>query len=239
MNLINSRKYKRIVVKISGEYLGENDNNIINIKKVENIVAGLKKASLSGLQIALIIGGGNILRGIDHNYGIKRVTADYMGMIGTIFNSLALRDILEKNGLPTKLYSCINIDNICPKYEYINVMDDFNKGKIIIFAGGTGHPYFSTDTAASIKAAEINADIVFKATNVNGVYDKNPTKNKFAKMYDSINYMDVIKNKLEVIDLTSVLICMNNKIPIHIFNINKIFMLDKIAMSLSIGTLIK
>jgi len=239
MNLINSRKYKRIVVKISGEYLGENDNNIINIKKVENIVAGLKKASSAGLQIALIIGGGNILRGINHNYGIKRVTADYMGMIATIFNSLALRDILEKNGLPAKLYSCINIDNICPKYEYTNVINDFNNGKIIIFAGGTGHPYFSTDTAASIKAAEINADIVFKATNVDGVYDKNPARNKNATMYDSINYMDVIKNKLEVIDLTSVLICMNNNIPIHIFNINKIFMLDKIAMSLSIGTLIK
>lgn len=239
MNLINSRKYKRIVIKISGEYLGENDNNIINIKKVENIVTGLKKASLAGMQIAIIIGGGNILRGINHTHGIRRVTADYMGMIGTIFNSLALRDILEKNGLATKLYSCINIDNICPKYEYYNVMDDFNNGKIIIFAGGTGHPYFSTDTAASIKAAEINADIVFKATNVDGVYDKNPKKNKSAKMYNYISYIDVIKNKLEVIDLTSVLICMNNKIPIHIFNINKICMLEEISNSLSIGTLIK
>lgn len=231
--------YKRILLKLSGEALAGNQGTGINTTVIQQIAQDIKVAHETGVEIGLVIGGGNIFRGIAASaQGMDRASSDYMGMLATCINSLALQDALEKANVPTRVQSAIEMNEIAEPYIRRRAVRHLEKGRIVIFAAGTGNPYFTTDTAAALRAMEINAEILMKATKVDGIYDKDPTKYPDAKRYDKISYIDVLKQGLQVMDSTAISLCMDNKLPIMTFDLAKQGNILKAVQGDSIGTVV-
>jgi len=229
--------YKRVILKISGEALAGEDKTGINQKVIEAVVRQLKEVSQAGIKIGIVVGGGNFWRG-RQGAEMDRTTADHMGMLATIINALALQDACERAGLQTRVQTAITIPAVAEPYIFRKAMRHFEKGRIVIFACGTGNPYFSTDTGAALRAAETGADALLMAKNTDGVYDKDPNKFPNAKKFDKISYLDVIKNGLALMDATSVTLCMEHNIPIIAFALSTPNGIVKAAKGESIGTVI-
>jgi len=229
--------YKRILLKLSGEaLLGKQSAGVDPV--VANYIADeIKSLSKIGVQLGIVIGGGNIFRGIEaSSKGMDRTTADYMGMLATVINSLALQSALEERGLPTRVQSSIEMREIAEPFIQRRAIRHLEKGRIVIFAGGTGNPYFSTDTAAALRAVEIRADVIMKATKVDGVYNADPVKDKKAVMFNKISYIDVLTKNLKVMDATAISLCRDNLLPIIVFNMQKKGNILKAICGHKIGT---
>lgn len=233
--------YKRVILKLSGEALRGQGNYGINPLTVNGIATEIKEVYEMGLDIGIVVGAGNLWRGkIGEELGMDRTQADYMGMLGTVMNSLALQDALESIDVPTRVMSLLPVQQVCEPYIRRRALRHFEKGRVLIFAGGTGSPYFSTDTAAALRAAELNADIVLMAKNgVQGVYDKDPNKHQDAKMFKQLSQEEVLQKKLAIMDQTAASMCMENKIDILVFNMNEKGNIKKAVTKESIGTLVK
>ena len=216
--MTEEKPYKRILLKLSGEAL-KGEENSISPEIVHRMAENIKEITDSGIEVALVIGGGNIFRGLSASRkGMDRTTADYMGMMATCINALALQDGLESLGIQTRVQSAITMQQIAEPYIRRKAVRHLEKGRVVIFAAGTGSPYFSTDTTAALRANEINADVVLKATNVDGIYDKDPAKHDDAVKFSEITYLDALQRQLKVMDSTAFSLCMDNKIPIIVFN---------------------
>jgi len=230
-------KYKRILLKLSGESLMGKKGHGIDPEVLEFFSAEIRKVHDIGVQIGIVIGGGNIYRGLNAGeQGIDRVTGDQMGMLATVINSLALQNACEHRGMFTRLMSAIHMEEIAEPYIRRRAIRHLEKNRLVIFGAGTGHPYFSTDTAASLRAVEIEAQAIFKGTRVDGVFDSDPEQNPSAFKFDQINYLDVLKKRLQVMDLTAISLCQENDLPIVVFNMNKPDNLLKVVMGENIGT---
>ena len=214
--------YKRVLLKLGGESLVAEEGDFgLDEKALKNITEEIRAAKDLGVEIAIVIGGGNILRGASlSSIGIERTTGDYMGMLATVINALALQAALEQAGIATRVQTAIEIQAVAEAYVRRRAVRHLEKGRVVIFAGGTGNPYFTTDTAAVLRAIEMKADIIIKGTKVDGVYDSDPIKNLNAKKYDTLSYKEVIDNELRVMDLTAITLCKENKLPIGILDIN-------------------
>ena len=233
------QKYKRILLKLSGEALMGEQSYGIDINRVQQYAEEIRDIHQKGLEVAIVIGGGNIYRGLSaEKAGMDRVQADYMGMLATVINSMALQDALEKIGLKTRLLTAIKMEQICEPFIRRRAVRHLEKGRIVIFGAGTGNPYFTTDTAASLRAIEINADAVLKGTRVDGVYTADPEIDADAKKYDKIGFSEVYAKGLNVMDMTAFTLCQENNLPIIIFDMNKPGNLKKLAEGESIGTLV-
>ena len=220
--MVSKIKYKRILLKLSGEALLGNKSHGIDEKIIIFLADEIKKVYKKKIQISLVIGGGNIFRGTDAvSVGIERTTADYMGMLGTVINALAIQNALEKISIPTRVLSSIPIPAVCESYIRRRAINYLEKNIVIIFAAGTGNPYFTTDTAAALRASEISADVIFKATKVDGVYTDDPKKNKKAKKYNTIKYADILSKNLKIMDGSAIALARDNNIPIIVFSISK------------------
>ena len=220
--MVSKIKYKRILLKLSGEVLLGNKSHGIDEKIVIFLADEIKKVYKKKIQIGLVIGGGNIFRGTDAaSVGIERTTADYMGMLGTVINALAIQNALEKISIPTRVLSSIPIPAVCESYIRRRAINHLEKNIVIIFAAGTGNPYFTTDTAAALRASEISANVIFKATKVDGVYTDDPKKNKKAKKYNTIKYADILAKNLKIMDGSAIALARDNNIPIIVFSISK------------------
>ena len=229
--------YKRILLKISGESFAGHKEGIVDPEAIAFVSGEIKSAKDLGVEMAVVVGGGNIIRGQISDLGvIDRVSADYMGMLATIINSLALQDNLESLGLSTRVMSAIHIDTLTEPYIKREALKHLKKGRVIVLAGGTGNPYFTTDTAAALRATEIGADVVMKGTKVDGVYDDDPMKNPAANMFNCLSYMEVLNRRLKVMDLTAISLCMENKLPIIVFNLLKEGNLRRLLRGEKIGT---
>jgi len=231
--------FKRIMLKLSGEALLGDVGYGIDPKIMLIMAKQIKEVHDLGIEIAVVIGGGNIFRGLAASAeGMDRASADYMGMLATVMNAIALQDALEKQGLQTRVQSAIAVQELCEPYVRRRATRHLEKGRVVIFAAGTGNPYFTTDTAAALRAVEMHADILLKATRVDGVYDKDPLKHKDAVRYDELAHMDLIKSKLNVMDATAVTLCEENKLPICVFSLFEHGNLAKIVNGERVGTLI-
>ena len=230
-------KYKRILLKLSGEVLAGAKENGIDFEKTLEFAKEIKEGVDLGAEIAIVVGGGNFWRGKSNEY-MDRATSDYIGMMGTVMNALALGDAFKQIGVPVRVQTGVEMRQIAEFYIKDRAIRHLEKGRVVIFGCGTGSPFFSTDTAAALRAAEINADIIFKATNVDGVYTDDPKKDKNATKFDEITYIDVLNQKLNVMDSTATSLCMDNKIPIYVFDVNKKGNLVKAAKGEKIGTLV-
>src|ERR1700751_5670302 len=214
--------YSKIVLKLSGESLQGPEGSAIDAETVARVAAELKEINKIGVQIAIMVGGGNIFRGTrQKSLAIDRATADYMGMLATVINGLALQDALEKQGAHTRVLSAIDMRQVAEPFIRRRATRHLEKGRIVIFAAGTGNPYFSTDTAAALRAMEIKAEVILKATRVDGIYDADPEKVQGAKLFAEITYRDVLHQDLKVMDSTAISLCMDNGMPIVIFNMHK------------------
>ena len=232
-------KYKRILLKLSGEALLGEKSFGIDQKVLEYIAKELKGISKLGVEVAIVIGGGNIFRGFEASAeGMERTTADYMGMLATALNALALQNALETNGMPTRVQSAIEMQELAEPYIRRKAMRHLEKGRFVIFAAGTGNPYFTTDTAAALRAAEIGADVLMKATKVDGVYSSDPMKDPTAKKFKEISYLDVLRKGLKVMDSTAASLCMDNQMPIIVFSLLKKNNIKKILEGKKVGTLV-
>lgn len=232
-----NRSPKRVVLKISGEALMGKMSFGIDPAVNSSVAAQIKDARKGGAQIAVVIGGGNIFRGLTASAtGMDRSTADYMGMLATMLNGLALQDALEKIGVKTRVLTAIEIRQLAELYIRRRAVRHLEKGRVVIFVCGTGNPYFTTDTAAALRAVEINADLILKATKVDGVYTKDPVKHKDAKKFKELTYIEVLKKNLRVMDATAVSLCMENKLPIVVFDINKKGNISRAVNGGNIGT---
>lgn len=237
--LMEKLKYKRILLKLSGESLMGDKGYGIDPQVLDFFAAEVKKVHDAGVQIGIVIGGGNIYRGLNAgDQGIDRVTGDQMGMLATMINSLALQNAIEKKGVFTRLMSAINMEAIAEPYIRRRAQRHLEKGRVIIFGAGTGHPYFSTDTAASLRAVEIQADVIIKGTRVDGVYDSDPEKNPDAFKFQNITYIDILKKNLRVMDLTAVSLCRENNLPMVVFNMNVPDNLLRLVRGENVGTYI-
>jgi uridylate kinase len=217
---VSKGPYKRILLKLSGEALMGEGKYGIHPPTLLRIASEVKDVVATGVQVAIVIGGGNIFRGVaGATEGMDRASADYMGMLATCINSMALQDSLEKIGVWTRVLSAIKMEQISEPYIRRRAVRHLEKDRVVIFAAGTGNPYFTTDTAASLRAMEINAEVILKATKVDGVYDKDPKKDSKARRYRSLTYMDVLKSSLAVMDSTAISLCMDNKLPIVVFDL--------------------
>jgi len=229
--------YKRILLKLSGESLLGKQSFGIDPDVANFIAEEIKSVSDLNVQIGIVVGGGNIFRGLEaDSKGIDRTSADYMGMLATVINSLALQSALEMHGLPTRVQSSIEMHEIAEPFIQRRAIRHLEKGRIVIFAGGTGNPYFTTDTAAALRAMEIKANIIMKATKVDGVYDSDPLKNKSAKMFKKISYIDVLTKNLKVMDATAISLCRDNLLPIIVFNLQKKGNIRSVICGKKIGT---
>ena len=230
--------YKRVLLKLGGESLVEEEGDFgLHGNALKNITEEIKAAKDLGVEIAIVIGGGNILRGASlSDIGIERTTGDYMGMLATVINALALQAALEQAGIPTRVQTAIEIKAVAEAYVRRKAVRHLEKGRVVIFAGGTGNPYFTTDTAASLRAMEIGADVIFKATKVDGIYSSDPRTDKSAVKYEKLTYIDVLKKGLKVMDSTSVSLCMDNKLPMVIFNVNQRYSIKRVLLGEKIGT---
>ncbi|HEX8546499.1 MAG TPA: UMP kinase [Cytophagaceae bacterium] len=233
-------KYKRILLKLSGESLMGEKQYGIDSDRVLQYAQDIKAVHDTGLEIAIVIGGGNIFRGLSaEKGGMDRVQADYMGMLATVINSMALQDALEKTGVKTRLMTAIKMEQICEPFIRRRAVRHLEKRRIVIFGAGTGNPYFTTDTAASLRAIEINADAVLKGTRVDGIYTADPEKDPTATKYENITFQEVYDKNLNVMDMTAFTLCQENKLPIIVFDMNKSGNFMRIANGDSIGTLVK
>lgn len=230
-------KYKRVVIKISGEALAGQSGTGIDNHIVNKVVQQIKVVHDLGIDVGIIIGGGNFWRG-RQGVDMDRTTADHMGMLATVINSLALQDALEHSGVPTRVQTALTIERVAEPYILRKALRHLEKGRVVIFACGTGNPYFSTDTGASLRAAEIGADVLLCAKNIDGVYDSDPRKNPSAKKIDEISFMDVIKRGIHVMDTTAVSLCMENDINIVVFGLDEENSIVKAATGEKIGTLV-
>ena len=230
--------YDRVLLKLGGESLAaENGGFGIDQKALNSIATEVAEAKDMGVQIAIVIGGGNILRGATaSSLGMERVTADYMGMLATVINSLALQNALESNGVPTRVLTALDIRQVAEPYVRRRAIRHLEKGRVVIFAAGTGNPYFTTDTAASLRAIEIEAQVIFKATKVDGVYSADPMKDSTATKFTELTYIELLNKGLKVMDSTSVSLCMDNKLPMVIFNVEHKDSIKRVLLGEKIGT---
>jgi uridylate kinase len=229
--------YNRIVLKLSGESFQGAQGFGIDAETVHSIARDVKEVYDLRVQMAIIVGGGNIFRGTrQKSLSIDRATGDYMGMLSTVINGLALQDALEKQGVFTRLQSAIEMHQVAEPFIRRRAMRHLEKGRVVIFAAGTGNPYFSTDTAAALRAMEIKANVILKATRVDGIYDADPEKVPGAKMFDRITYLDVIQKGLAVMDSTAISLCMDNRMPIIIFNMNRPGNIKRVVMGEKVGS---
>ena len=231
-------KYKRILLKLSGEVLANNKSTGIDFNRVLDLAEEIKECVELGVEIGIVVGGGNFWRGRTNEY-MDRATSDYIGMLGTTMNALALGDAFKQLDVDVRVQTAIEMRQIAELYIKDRAIRHLEKGRVVIFGCGTGSPFFSTDTAASLRAAEINADVVAKATKVDGVYDKDPKKNKNAKKYDKISYLEVINKGLKVMDTTAISLCMEEEIPILVFDILQKGNLKKAILDMGVGTIVK
>jgi len=233
-------KYKRIVLKISGEALSGKKGYGVDPQMLIAIAEEIKKVKSLGVEIAIVIGGGNIFRGFQAaiNEGMDRSTADYMGMLATVLNGMALQDTLERIGVFTRIQTAIEMQELAEPYIRRRAIRHLEKNRVVVFVGGTGNPYFTTDTTAALRATEIGADVILKATKVDGIYSADPVKNKNAKKYKTLKYIDVLKKGLKVMDSTAVSLCMDNNMPIIVFNIHKKGNIKQVVMGKTIGTIV-
>jgi len=233
-------KYKRILLKLSGEALQGNRGYGIDPSVVDSIAKQVKDVAKLKVQIAIVIGGGNIFRGLAASAkGMDRTIADYMGMLATVMNGMALQDGLEKNKVPTRVQSAIEIKELAEPFIRRRALRHLDKGRVVIFVGGTGHPYFTTDTTAALRASEIQADVILKATKVDGIYTADPMKDKKAKKIDRLSYIDVLKKNLKVMDATATSLCMDNNIPIIVFDLNKKGNIKKAVLGQKVGSIVE
>ncbi len=233
-------KYKRILLKLSGEALMGDQQYGIDINRVAQYAKDIKEIHAKGMEIAIVIGGGNIYRGLSaEKAGMDRVQADYMGMLATVINSMALQDALEKLQIKTRLLTAIKMEQICEPFIRRRAVRHLEKGRVVIFGAGTGNPYFTTDTAASLRAIEINADVVLKGTRVDGIYSADPLKDASATRFDEITFQDVYNRGLSVMDMTAFTLCQENKLPIIVFDMNKPGNLARLANGEHVGTLVR
>lgn len=233
-------KYKRIVLKLSGEALQGERGYGIDPEAASSIAKEIKEVHATGVEIAVVIGGGNIFRGMSaSSRGMDRSTADYMGMLATVINGLALQNALERHGVFTRLQTAIEMQQLAEPYIRRRAIRHLEKKRIVIFAAGTGNPYFTTDTTAALRAIEINADVILKATKVDGVYSADPLKDKRAKKFNELKYIDVLKLGLKVMDATAISLCMDNHLPIIVLNLNKKGNIKRVVLGENIGTIVK
>ncbi len=231
--------YKRVLLKLSGEALAASQGFGVDPIRIHEIAAELADVKSLGVDIAIVVGGGNFFRGVaEQAKEMDRVSADQMGMLATVINALALQDALEKQGVFTRIMSAIEMNQVAEPFIRRRAIRHLEKGRIVIFAGGTGSPYFSTDTAASLRAMEIKADVILKATKVDGIYDADPVKVKDAKKFAEISYMDVLRLGLRVMDATAISLCQENNLPIVIFNLNGEGNIRKVVSGEKIGSLV-
>ena len=232
--------YKRVLLKLSGESLAEQDGGFgIDVEAIKNLANQVLDGKNLGVEMAIVIGGGNIFRGATaSNLGMERVTGDYMGMLATIINALALQHALEDVGIQTRVQTAIEIPQVAETYIRRRAIRHLEKDRVVIFAAGTGNPYFTTDTAASLRAVEIGADVIFKATKVDGVYSADPMKDDSAVKFNQLTYLEILKKGLQVMDSTSVSLCMDNKLPMIVFNVREKSSIKKVLMGEKIGTLV-
>ncbi|NTW04688.1 MAG: UMP kinase [Peptococcaceae bacterium] len=236
---MNVPKYRRIILKLSGEALAGNLGYGIQHEVLNSISSQIDEISKLGVQIAIVVGGGNIWRGVSgSSAGMDRTTADYMGMLATVINSLALQDGLQKQGVDSRVQTAIEMRSVAEPYIRRRAIRHMEKGRVVIFAAGTGNPYFSTDTTAALRAAEMEADVILMAKMVNGVYDSDPMKNPNAVKYDHLNYIDLLRGGLAVMDTTATSLCMDNKIPLVVFNLNDSGNIKRAVMGETVGTFI-
>ncbi len=232
--------YKRILLKLSGEVLtGEGDYGI-DPAVIQQIAQEIKEVKNLGVEIAIVIGGGNIFRGMAaSSKGMDRASADYMGMLATVMNGIALQDALEKIDVQTRVQTAIEMREVAEPYIRRRAIRHLEKGRVVIFAGGTGNPYFTTDTTASLRAMEIRADVILKATKVDGVYDADPLLHKHARKYDELTYLDVLKKQLKVMDATAISLCMDHQISIIVFNLKKKGNVKRVVLGEKVGTKVR
>jgi uridylate kinase len=232
-------RYGRVLIKLSGEALSGQDKFGINPNVVQRIAREVADVSQLGVELAMVIGGGNIFRGrTGKALGMDRATGDYMGMLATVINSLAMQDALEKIGIPTRVMTAMEMRAVAEPYIRRRAMRHLEKKRVIIISGGTGNPFFTTDTAASLRAVEIGAEVLLKATRVDGVYDSDPEKNSAAKRIGSIGYQEVIERKLRIMDLTAISLCMDNGLPIIVFDLSGENAIRRVILGENIGTTI-
>ena len=232
-------KYRRILLKLSGEALGGPSGTGIDPEVVQRMARQIKEVRALGVEVVIVVGGGNIFRGVSGSEkGIERATGDYMGMLATVINALALQDALEKIGVATRVQSAITMTQIAEPFIRRRAVRHLQKGRIVIFAAGTGNPYFSTDTAAALRANEIGADVILKATKVDGIYDCDPKKNPKAKRFAKIKYLDALKRQLKVMDSTAFSLCMDNHMPIIVFDLNQPHSIRRVVLGDGVGTVV-
>ena len=230
-------RYRRILLKLSGEALGGVEGQGINPEAVHDMACQVAEVQQLGVEVVVVVGGGNIFRGLQGSEkGIERATGDYMGMLATVINALALQDALEKQGVATRVQSAINMTQIAEPFIRRRAVRHLEKGRVVIFAAGTGNPYFSTDTAAALRANEIGAEVVLKATKVDGIYDKDPKKHADAKRYDQVSYTTALEKQLKVMDASAFALCMDNKMPIVVFDFFKPHNLRNVVLGKKVGT---
>ena len=232
-------KYQRILLKLSGEALGGDQGFGICPKTVANIAKQIGELRDLGVQVVIVVGGGNIFRGLEgEEAGIDRATGDYMGMLATIINSLALQNSLEHHGVETRVQTAIEMSEVAEPFIRRRAVRHLEKGRVVIFGGGTGNPYFSTDTAAALRANEIAAEVILKATKVDGIYDKDPAKNSTAKRFRKISYLDCLQKQLRVMDSTAFSLCLDNSMPIIVFDLFNPHIIRNVVLGKKIGTLV-
>jgi uridylate kinase len=239
MKKADKPRYRRVLLKLSGEALGGPTGVSISPEAVQNMAQQIGEVRELGVEVVVVIGGGNIFRGLaGSERGIERATGDYMGMLATIINSLALQDALEKLGVDTRVQSAIAMAQVAETFIRRRAVRHLEKGRVVIFGGGTGNPYFSTDTAAALRANEIGAEVILKATKVDGIYDSDPKKNPKAKRYTRITYLQALQQQLKVMDSTAFSLCMDNKMPIVVFDFFHPHNLKRVVMGENVGTLV-
>src|SRR5438128_10839068 len=232
-------RYRRILLKLSGEALGGEGGIGIRREAVQDMAEQMGEVRELGVQVVVVVGGGNIFRGLHGSErGIERATGDYMGMLATVINALALQDALEKLGVATRVQSAITMAQIAEAFIRRRAVRHLEKGRVVIFGGGTGNPFFSTDTAAALRANEIGAEVILKATKVDGIYDSDPQKSPSAKRYSQITYLDALQKRLKVMDSTAFSLCMDNKMPIIVFDLFQPHNLRRVVLGEKVGTLV-
>ena len=239
MKKVAQPKYNRILLKLSGEALGGDGGRSIDPEAVSNMAEQIREVRDLGVQVVIVLGGGNIFRGLaGSEKGIERATGDYMGMLATVINSLALQDALEKLGVATRVQTAITMAQVAETFIRRRAVRHLEKGRVVIFGGGTGNPYFSTDTAAALRANEMGAEVILKATKVDGIYDSDPKQNPKARRYSQITYLEALQKQLKVMDSTAFSLCMDNKMPIIVFDLFKPHNLRRVVLGEKVGTLV-
>jgi uridylate kinase len=236
---MDSPAYKRVLLKLSGEILMGKDSSGIDPEVVDVVAAEIRDVVALGVQLGIVIGGGNIFRGLAASArGMERTSADYMGMLATVINSLALQSSLERAGVPTRVQTAIEMREVAEPFIQRRAVRHLEKGRVVIFAAGTGNPYFTTDTAATLRAVEIKADIILKATKVDGVFDRDPVRYPDAVMYDKISYTEVLTNNLKVMDATAISLCRDNGLALRVFNLQKTGNIKRVICGENVGTMV-